>query len=247
MNQPGPDEDSSVAYSTSTSNVPSGMVVPNSSCNPNGQNANKVPKISDTFNKTNNKPINKEEPDVIELSSKASTASTNNLMYANSAKSINKSENQFSILTSSSAMNNNQISNETSATKVPTNILNVTNSTSSTKVPITSAAASASSILSTTLLSATAKTSSSSVNVPINNETSNNSLFNNSNNINNNNMFNNTLFNENESHHMQSTPNRIINTFDKPLSTKSSSSERWAYNSKQLKTFQIIQIQNEYD
>ena len=246
MNQPGPDEDSSVAYSTSTSNVPSGMVVPNSSCNPNGQNANKVPKISDTFNKTNNKPINKEEPDVIELSSKASTTSTNNLMYANSAKSINKSENQFSILTSSSAMNNNQISNETSATKVPTNILNVTNSTSSTKVPIT-AAASASSILSTTLLSATAKTSSSSVNVPINNETSNNSLFNNSNNINNNNMFNNTLFNENESHHMQSTPNRIINTFDKPLSTKSSSSERWAYNSKQLKTFQIIQIQNEYD
>ena len=152
------------------------------------------------------------------------------LNYNKCAKTGNTSESRFSILASNSSLNNNQMSNDFSATKVP-NTINSTNKTPETKVPIDAIGGSTGSILSTTLLSASTKASSSStVNVPINKEA--NSSNNSSSFIknNNNSMFNNVPCNNNNSNasendnvQMQIAPNRMIDSFDMPLSKKSSS------------------------
>ena len=227
MNQSGSGKDPSTIYSTPTSKGRPGIIASsssrNNSNNPNSI-SNKVPINSDILN-TQNTLLN-EEPEVIELSTKDTSNSSN---YNNCAKTSNKSESRFSILaSSSSSINNNQMSNDFSATKVP-NTINNTKNTSKTKVPIDAHDASTSSILSTTLLSPSTKTSSSStVNVPINTKINSN---NNSSSVaknTNNSMFNSVPCNNNnsnasENENMQSAPNRMINSFDIPLSTKSSS------------------------
>jgi hypothetical protein len=227
MNQSGPGKDPSSIFSTPTSKGRPG-IIPSSSSRSNSNNShsisNKVPTNSDISNTQNN--VFNEEPEVIELSTKDTIISSD---YNNCAKTSNKSESRFSMLaSSSSSLNNNQMSNDYSETKVPNTINNI-NNTSKTKVPIDSLDASTGSILSTTLLSASTKTSSSStVNVPINKNVNSN---NNSSSVlknNNNSMFNNVPCNNNnsnasENETMQSAPNRMINSFDIPLSTKSSS------------------------